>query len=199
MTDKTLSQVVLDSLEGKGSNNKKSNLREFMSWLGIIVIAVLAALLLSRYVIINAQVTTGSMENTIITGDRVLGLRCVYWFSEPQRGDIVFFRYPDDESQIFVKRLIGLPGDTVEIIDGKTYVNGELLDEPYLAEEPQDLDFGPYVVPEGCYFMLGDNRNRSRDSRYWTNTYVTRDEILGKAYFVYYPTLENVSRSYSGE
>ena len=132
------------------------------------------------------------MENTIMTGDRVLGLRFSYWFSEPKQGDIVIFKYPDDENQNYIKRVIGLPGDTIEIVEGLVYVNGELLEEPYLWEEPRG-SFGPYVVPEGHYFMLGDNRNNSRDSRYWNNKYVSDEQILGKAYWIYYPEMKSVN------
>ena len=83
------------------------------------------ALFLNGFIIVNARVTSGSMENTIMTGDRVLGLRFSYWFSEPQQGDIVIFKYPDNETQNYIKRIIGLPGDSVEIVEGLVYVNGE--------------------------------------------------------------------------
>ena len=127
------------------------------------------------------------METTIMTGSRMLGLRTSYWFADPQRGDIIVFKYPDDPKQNFVKRVIGVPGDVVEIIDGVTYVNGEELEEPYLNGTPKARDYGPYVVPEKCYFVMGDNRNNSHDSRFWTNTYVPRDYVLGKALFCYWP------------
>ena len=112
-----------------------------------------------------------------------------YDFNEPERGDIVIFKYPDDESVDYLKRIIGLPGETVEIISGKVYINGELLDEPYLSEEPTG-DYGPYQVPEDSYFMLGDNRAVSKDSRYWHNTYVKKDKIIAKAFVMYWPSLK---------
>ena len=101
---------------------------------------------------------------------------------------IVIFRYPDDESQLFIKRIIGLPGETVEIIDGKIYIDGssQPLQDVNTKETPLG-SFGPFKVPENCYFVMGDNRNNSLDSRYWKNTYVRRDEILGKAIFRYWP------------
>lgn len=92
---------------------------------------------------------------------------------------MVIFRYPDDESQIFIKRVIGLPGDKIEIADGRLIINGEAMVEDYV-KEPMTGSFGPYEVPEGCYFMLGDNRNISQDSRYWKNTYVSRKIFLRK-------------------
>ena len=195
MSEKNLTQVVRESLENQGAETAGSITREIFSWILIIAVAIWAALLLNRFIIVNAQVTSGSMSNTIHTGDRVLGFRVDYWFHDPQRGDVIFFKNPDNEAEIYVKRVIGLPGDTVEIISGLTYVNGQRLSEPYLAETPWNLDFGPYLVPEGCYFFLGDNRNNSRDSRYLTNTYVHEEKILGKAYWVYYPTFESIAHT----
>jgi signal peptidase I len=176
--------------ESAGEEEKVVWWKEALSWILYLGTAVLIALLLKNFVIINATVPTGSMENTIMPGDDLLGLRVAYLFSEPERGDIVIFKYPDDESQKFIKRIIGLPGDEVVIEDGKIYINGseEPLDEPYLKEE-WVRNTGPFdfEVPEGCYLVMGDNRNDSWDARYWENTYVTEDELIGKALFVYYP------------
>lgn len=170
---------------------KETPLFVFFEWIRIILIAAVVALLLNCFVIFNAVVPSASMETTIMTGTRMIGNRLAYSFGNgPERGDIVIFKYPDDETQVFVKRVIGVPGDTVEIISGVTYVNGVAIDEPYLTDTPFELDFGPYVVPEGCYFMLGDNRNNSKDSRYWENTFVTEDEILAKAVIKYWPLSE---------
>ena len=121
-------------------------------------------------------------------GDRVIGNRLAYTFGDPQRGDIAIFKFPDDESQLFIKRVIGLPGDKIQIINGLVYVNdsAEPLEEDYLPEEPTG-DFGPFYVPEDSYFMLGDNRNYSKDSRLWENTYVKRDKVLAKAVLRYFP------------
>ena len=112
-------------------------------------------------------------------------------FRDPERFDVVIFRYPDDESQLFIKRVIGLPGEKVEIKDGEVYIDGSLtpLDDSFIPEAAVG-DFGPYEVPEDSYFMLGDNRNWSKDSRYWKNTYVTFDEIVGKAIIRYYPSIK---------
>ena len=112
---------------------------------------------------------------------------------EPERFDIVIFKYPDDESQLFIKRVIGLPGETVEIKDGKVYIDGSEtpLDDSFIPETMKG-SFGPYQVPEDCYFMLGDNRNNSKDSRYWKNTYVRFDQIVGKAVIRYYPSIKLV-------
>ncbi|MCF0143466.1 MAG: signal peptidase I [Parasporobacterium sp.] len=175
--------------EGKGSGKIKKEKKEnpVLEWVKVIAIAVAVALVINFVVIINSTVPTGSMEDTIQAGSRVIGLRVVYWFTEPQRGDIVVFKNPDNTSQLYIKRIIGEPGDTVEIKKGVTYINGEALDEPYLRETPAAEDFGPYNVPEGHYFAMGDNRNSSLDGRYWNNKYIPRDYILGKAGLCYWP------------
>lgn len=175
-----------EETKDKANNIKK----EIFSWVMTFAVAFVTAFLLKNYVIINAYVPTGSMENTIQGQSSLFGYRLAYLNEEPQRGDIIFFYYPDDESQKFVKRIIGLPGEVVTIVDGKIYIDGAEtpLDEPYLKEE-WVRGTGPYefVIPADCYFVLGDNRNSSHDARYWVNTYVTRDKIIGKALYVYYP------------
>ena len=153
----------------KEKEESVSTARELFQWVAAIVAAVLIALAIDNFVIVNAQIPSGSMENTIMTGDRVIGNRFAYSFSDPQRFDIIIFRYPDDESQLFIKRIIGLPGETVEIRDGKIYLNGS--DEPLEDVQTKETmvgSFGPYTVPENSYFVMGDNRNDSKDSRYWT-------------------------------
>lgn len=164
--------------------------KELKSILYTIVITVVVVFLLKTYVIINATVPTGSMENTILPGDNIMGLRIAYLSDEPERGDVIFFYFPDDETQKYVKRIIGLPGEKVYINEGKIYIDdAEIpLEEEYLKEE-WIAGIGPYEfqVPEGCYFVLGDNRNASADARYWKNPYVTKEKIIGKAIFTYYP------------
>ena len=184
-----MEQQPLIEEQEKQEKEKTNWKREAKSWVITILVAVLAVVLLQSFVIVNANVPTGSMEDTIMAGDRIIAGRFSYWFSDPERGDIVVFRYPDDETKLYVKRIIGLPGDTVEISDGTVYINGEALEEPYLDVETIG-EFGPYEVPEDSYFMMGDNRNDSQDSRYWENTYVKRDKILGKVYFTYLPRIK---------
>lgn len=165
--------------------------KEILDWLKVILAAVAISFILNNFVIVNAQVPTGSMENTVMTKDRVFAFRLSYLFENPQRGDIVVFPLPDDESQNYLKRIIGLPGDTVEIKDGKVYINNseEPLQEDYLKEKPTG-DYGPYEVPENSYFMLGDNRNISLDSRYWEHTFVKKNKIMGKVVLRYYPSIK---------
>lgn len=167
--------------------------KEFFSWVRIIIIAVVIAFVINNFIIINANVPTGSMENTIMTESRMVGLRTAYWFNEPERGDIVIFKFPDNEEETFVKRVIGLPGEKVVIKDAKIYINDseEPLKEDYLPEEWVNTNGSDvpleYQVPEDSYFVLGDNRNYSKDARYWTNTYVHKDKIIAEAKFVYWP------------
>ena len=175
---------------------------EVMEWVKMIITVVLIVFIIDEVILINARIPSASMENTIMTKDRIFGFRMAYGINldffghdiltkkmkDPERFDIVIFRYPDDESQLFIKRIIGLPNETVTIIDGKVYINdsSEPLDDSFLRE-PMRGSFGPYTVPDGCYFMLGDNRNNSRDSRFWDQPYVTFDQIVGKAFLRYWP------------
>lgn len=169
------------------NTNAKKMIKEILAWVLTIALAVVAAKLINKYVIIKAEVPTGSMESTIEVDDCILGFQLAYLFSDPERGDIVIFPWPDNPEITYVKRVIGLPGETVEIKDGAVYINGEAIEEPYLKEEMVGA-YGPYVVPEGCYFMLGDNRNSSQDSRRWTNTFLKREDIMAKVLFRYSPS-----------
>ncbi len=185
-------QSVEGTAHDKEEPSKKSAehiIREVFSYLVIIVIAVVASLAINRFVIINANVPTRSMVPTINAGDKLFGYRLAYMFSKPERGDIVIFEhqcYESAQKEILIKRIIGIPGDYVEVKSGVLYVNGEVVQEDYLAE-PMDGDYGPFEVPENSYLMFGDNRGRSDDARFWDNTYVTAEEILAKAVFKYSP------------
>jgi signal peptidase I len=166
--------------------------KEIVSWIQTFVIAILIALFITKVLIVNAKVPSASMETTIMTNDRLIANRLAYITSDPERFDIVVFKFPDDESKLYIKRIIGLPGDKVEIRDGEVYINDstEPLDDSFL-HEPMYSQNAVYNVPEGCYFMLGDNRNNSADSRMWNNKFVAKDKILGKAVFRYWP-LNNI-------
>ena len=166
-----------------------SMMEELWEYIKMIVFVVVIVFIINNVFLINARIPSESMEKTIMTGDRIFGNRLAYVTKDPGRFDIVIFKFPDDESQLFIKRIIGLPGETVTIKDGKVYINDseEPLDDSFVAETPVG-DFGPYEVPEGSYFMLGDNRNHSRDSRYWINSFVEKDKIIGKAVLRYFPS-----------
>ena len=179
------------SREKADKEEKKGFKREALSWVICIVVTILLTEFILNFVIINANIPSGSMENTIMTNDKLIALRTSYWFKDPKRGDIIIFKYPEDEREWYIKRVIALPGETVQVKDGKVYINGSSkpLSEPYIKEEPVE-DFGPYKVPKNGYFVMGDNRNDSKDSRYWINPYVSKDKILGKAVFRYWPITE---------
>ena len=161
----------------------------------MIIIVVVIVTLVNSVVLINAKIPSESMEKTIMTGDRIFGFfghEISKKIKDPERFDIVIFKYPDDESKLFIKRVIGLPGEKVQIKDGKVYINdSEIpLDDSFVPEKPRG-SFGPYEVPENSYFVLGDNRNHSKDSRCWKSTsFVTFDEIVGKAVIRYYPSVK---------
>lgn len=225
--------------KGSKKNKKKSKLQETIDFLLPIIIAVIVAVLLKMFVFANAVVPTGSMMNTINEQDRIIASRLAYISESPQRYDIVLFYYPDDESQIFVKRIIGMPGETLEVIDGIAYVtdkdgNVSQTDQSFVTNEVPTGNYGPYYIPEkgetittdgvscyaengmrvgsaeflskycepndsgeyvvteNLYFCMGDNRNRSHDSRFWDNAYVKESKILGEAKFKYYPEFETL-------
>ncbi|MCI8534483.1 MAG: signal peptidase I [Hungatella sp.] len=185
-----------DTQENDSEKQKFNWKEELISWGQVFVIAALIAFVLNRFIIANSRVPSASMENTIMTHDRVIGSRLAYNSSDPKRGDIVIFYFPDDvtEKTYYVKRIIGLPGDIIDIKHGHVYLNNSdtPLEEPYIKEPmetPEDLH---YEVPEGCYFMLGDNRNSSADSRYWHNTFVKKEKIVAKVLFRYFPSIGKI-------
>ncbi|HUR34322.1 MAG TPA: signal peptidase I [Vicinamibacterales bacterium] len=186
---------------------RKSTLREYFE---SIVIAVILALFIRTFVVQAFKIPTGSMENNLLIGDHLLvnkfvfgpsasGLeRAVLPMGVIRRGDVVVFKYPEEPERDFIKRIIGLPGDTIELKQKKVYVNGTPLDEPYVhfleppsggpASEVTSLDvrenFGPVTVSPDHYFAMGDNRDNSADSRYWGQ--LPRDYIKGKALLIYW-------------
>ena len=155
----------------------------------IYLLCVLGAVwLVITFVGQRTEVEGASMENTLHNGDNLIVDKLSYRFHDPERFDIIVFPFQFQDNTYYIKRIIGLPGETVTIRDGKVYINDstEPLRDDFCPETPVG-DFGPYEVPEGCYFMLGDNRNVSKDSRYWLNPYVEKDKIIGKAFLRYWP------------
>jgi signal peptidase I len=184
---------------------QKSTLREYFE---SIVIAVILALFVRTWVVQAFKIPTGSMENNLLIGDHLLVNKFVFGPTasaletrvlptrDIHRGDVVVFKYPDEPERDFIKRVIGLPGETLELRNKKVYVNGQALDEPYVhflepaSEAPEVTSFdvreryGPVRVPEGQYFVMGDNRDNSQDSRYWG--FLPRHYIKGRALMIYW-------------
>ena len=129
-----------------------------------------------------SPIPSGSMENTIQIGDFAVGSRLNT--KDIQRYDIVTFDSPDNPKITYIKRVVGLPGETVIVQNGEVWVDGEKLDDSFIKESMNDSGAGTYVVPEGCYFMMGDNRNNSYDSRFWKNKYVSKNTISSKTLFI---------------
>jgi len=151
-----------------------------------IVIAVILALVIRLFILEPFYIPSGSMLPTLEIGDRIIVCKFIYKYGldDPARGDVIVFRYPVDPSRNFIKRIIAVGGETVAVRDNKLYINGEVVPEPYLPAGLEFSDFGPLYVPPGSYFVMGDNRNHSEDSRKWGFLY--RDLIIGKAVIIYW-------------
>ena len=155
----------------------------------VLVTAILIAVFLKAFIVDSRAIPTTSMVPTIEPGDRVVLSRVSYWGSRaPERGDVVVFSPPEElnENSDLIKRVIGLPGETVEVKNGLVYIDGVALDEPYVNEAP-DYAYGPVTVPDDCYLVMGDNRNVSVDSHLWINPFLNEDSIKGKAVCLYWP------------
>jgi signal peptidase I len=187
---------------------KKSTVREYFE---SIVIAVILALFIRTFVVQAFKIPTGSMENNLLIGDHLLVNKFIYGPTETRlerlllpvstikRRDVIVFKYPEEPDRDFIKRVIGLPGETVELREKRVYINGVPLDEPYVhflqppgseseLHEVTSYDvrdhYGPVTVPPDSYFMMGDNRDNSADSRYWG--FLRRDLVKGKALMIYW-------------
>src|SRR5262245_23048595 len=187
---------------------KKSTLREYFE---SIVIAVILALFVRTFVVQAFKIPTGSMENNLLIGDHLLVNKFVYGpaatpaertllpIGTIHRGDVLVFKYPEQPDRDFIKRVIGLPGETLEVREKKVYINGNALDEPYAHfltpaseasafHEVTSFDvrerYGPVTIPADHFFMMGDNRDNSQDSRYWG--FLPRENIKGKALLIYW-------------
>ena len=187
---------------------RKSTVREYFE---SIVIAVILALFIRTFVVQAFKIPTGSMENNLLIGDHLLVNKFVFGPSESRierailpmgtikRGDVIVFKYPEEPDRDYIKRVIGLPGETVEMKNKKIFINGVPLEEPYVhfleppstetdVHEITSIDvrerYGPVTVPPNQYFVMGDNRDNSQDSRYWG--FLQRDYIKGKALLIYW-------------
>jgi signal peptidase I len=171
-------------------------MKSFLQEVLITVVLALAIFLVARETIQTYEVFMTSMEPNFHEGQRVVVNKAAYWgwVGDPQRGDVIIFKAPTATNEDFIKRVIGLPGDTVEVKDGAVYVNDVKLDEPYVAQEPT-YTMQEITVPPDDYFVMGDNRNHSNDSH--NGWFVERDEIHGKAWLSSWPpSLWGVVQSY---
>ena len=150
----------------------------------IIIIVAVAIFIVSRTAIQSFVVVGVSMEPSFEEGQRLLINKAVYRFREPQRGDVIVFHPPTNQRTDYIKRIVALPGDTVEIRGEAVYINGSKLYEPYI-EDPPNYTLGEKKIPANNYFVLGDNSASSRDSRYWG--FVERKSLRGKAMVIYWP------------
>lgn len=144
------------------------------------LIIFVASFFFFTFVIKNGAVPSDSMNPTLNVGDLIVANGLAYMVDNPQRGDIVIFKSEVTNGKIFIKRIIGLPGDDLMFIDGDIFLNGSLLIEEYLSPDLKTNSEKDFEVPEGCYFVMGDNRDNSYDSRYWDNPFITLKNIKGK-------------------
>lgn len=170
----------------KQSIRNKNKLHFFLiDTIEAILVALIMALIIRSYVIQVSMVPTGSMIPTMQVGDRLFVSKFTYRFKEPVRGEIVVFKSPYDEKKDYVKRCIGLPGETIEVKRGVIFVDGNQLVFPGVNVQRDYSFYGPTEIPEGHYFMMGDNRGNSLDSRVWG--FVPEKDLVGKALFTFWP------------
>lgn len=167
----------------------KGILRELLGWLVVIIIAVGASYLVITFVGQRTQVSGQSMETTLSDGDQLIVDKISYRFRDPKRYDIVVFPYHYEKNTYYIKRIIGMPGETVQIVDGLVYINGQPLNEHYGNEiiENPGIAEEPITLGADEYFVMGDNRNNSQDSRNNNVGLIHRDELLGRAWVRIWP------------
>lgn len=159
---------------------------EAKDWTISIIVAVALALFIRTFIVELYMVEGPSMQPTLVNSERLVVSKFIYRFQQPVKGDVVVFRYPSDPSRDFIKRVIATAGDTIEIRDGRVYVNGQQLNETYILEKSR----GSYplsTVPDGSIFVMGDNRNNSEDSRFAKVGFVPLHLLKGKAILVFWP------------
>ena len=177
--------------------------QEALSWAKTVIFTLIMAFAINSFVIVNARVPTGSMEDTIQTNDRIVAFRLSYLFREPRRYEMVVFRGPEGDPTLYVKRILGLPGETILIVDGQVFINGsdvpqrsgfvrgELIGN-WGIRDPETGVLHPHLIPDDHFFVLGDNRGNSADSRTWSEITVPRRRMLGRVAFRYFPGFANL-------
>jgi len=174
-------------LSKNAKSKKKSALREIIE---TVIWALLIAMVVRYFLVEGFYIPSSSMVPTLVPGERVLVAKFCYRFTQPQRGDVIVFRYPMDKKKNLIKRVVGLPGEIIRIENGMIYVNGVQIKGDKFGRTYYDVGFygeGEHVVPDDSYFVLGDNSRNSDDSRFWG--YVPRKNILGRAFLIYWPPL----------
>ncbi|MCZ7626271.1 MAG: signal peptidase I [Candidatus Methylomirabilota bacterium] len=193
MRRQTADETVKEDQERAPRPNAKSDKSVARQYAEAVVIAVILALVVRTFVVQAFKIPSGSMLQTLQVGDHILVNKFLFWFTNPQHGDIIVFKYPQDEGRDFIKRVVGLPGDKVEIRAKQLYINDQPVTEPYAIHlDPAAFDdpgssrdnFGPVVVEPGHLFMMGDNRDYSMDSRFWG--LLDMKKIRGKAFVIYW-------------
>lgn len=193
---------TVDTLVKQVEAPAKSKIREYAE---SILWAVVLAMIIRTCVVQSFKIPSGSMEDTLVIGDCLLVNKFIYGIKvpftdlrlprlrAPERGDVIVFRYPEDRSKDFIKRLIGVPGDQIQVRDKRVYVNGSLYQNPHeMHKDPQIMprelnqrdNFGPVTVPANAYFVMGDNRDNSYDSRFWG--FVPKADLVGRAFIKYW-------------
>lgn len=165
---------------------KKSMGREILEWVLVFVVAIGAALLIRTFIFEPVRVDGNSMLNTLHDNEYMIVTKYQYLFDDPDRYDVVICHYPGRGNTNFVKRIVGIPGDTVAVQDGVLYVNGEAVDESYIDYKP-NYSYPETLVEEGHYFVLGDNRSSSNDSHVSSVGQLERNQIMGKVRLVAWP------------
>ena len=184
-----------DRITETGEYKMKGILKEILNTSIYLLLVLCVAYLIVTYVGQRTQVSGGSMETTLSDGDHLIVDKISYRFDDPERFDIIVFPFQYDKETYYIKRIIGLPGETIQIDEsGNIYIDGEVLEEDYGREVIQNPGRAsePILLGEDEYFVMGDNRNNSHDSRFWEHHYVERDAILAEAKFQYYPRIRKV-------
>lgn len=180
-----LNELVKPFADTADSESLQKIKQFFKEWVVPVLIALVIVLFLNKFVFILVTVPTGSMEDTIIPGDR-LYVNELIDVDSAKRGDILVFKSDELDNKRLVKRLIGLPGETIEIkSDGSIYIDKEKLKEPYAVETQGEEEI--FIVPDNSFFFLGDNRPISYDARYWDEPYISKDKVIGKVEFRFFP------------
>jgi signal peptidase I len=190
--------IIVNSVKTARLTNENYELKKYNRWYVYVAIFLIAGLLIDnvttwatkRFYVQSYNIPSGAMIPTLKIGDHIIANKFIYRFDKPKTGDIIIFQYPKDPNRQFIKRVVAIGGDKIEIKNKKLYVNNTLIKEPYVVhgdtktEIAQRDNYGPFIVPQDSFFVMGDNRDYSYDSRFWG--FVTIDAVQGKAHSIYW-------------